>query len=736
MVQEGGYSPFAVPNALNLEEAVAGVAESAAGASAVNRGPEGRVQAHEFSIRGGEPEGIAGVTVQPCRYAGSACRGCHQAFQLGEMVESRGDGQVHLRDECRRAADADVEERAAAARARHGLPPKYYGLYSDSVGLSGVYTDWEQVAGVMGSVDGGAEHDRCETFDSYPEALSFVTQCTRERASDHEPTRAIRGSLMRRAQLSEKLSAERLQRVRDCIEGRCGEVHDESATACRGGCGAMLHVATCAQMGKGFAALGNFTCHTCRLQQVMASGDAADASEEVVDRVMRTLVLELGQGREATAASYAEYTRLEEKYALGLGQVLDGGRLNLPRHNEESFKNFLTWLAMDEQRARSMETLVRTAGAMFVKLGLRDVTKLGGVKAHMKELLNGMSMESEPATTATPRMLKLIVDKLIDQRFGSSFVASREKLQFVMEAVGGCRIGEVCGGGDSHGLLANNMAILEDPEVEAGEPGKVTVEAWLEHSKTNFSRYLDIAGMTETSKIHCAKITAAYWKEAGFKLKTSVEAGVKVTRPDFWVVRVSLRGLTEVRLLRLFRVLERLKIKSVAENMSVTRADGKRRYYADSAAAQEKKYINVASGSSDDEELGRVRDALAEEGYLANIVPGPLLMAQKKIMPLSTSTASPHVKELLTKAWEELKKDGDPDLDLPADKLPKWSSHSLRRLADTVARRYMEETGTSEAEIDIFFGWHEKVLLKAMQVHYASMSIRERMKKSKITGKL
>jgi hypothetical protein len=117
-------------------------------------------------------------------------------------------------------------------------------------------------------------------------------------------------------------------------------------------------------------------------------------------------------------------------------------------------------------------------------------------------------------------------------------------------------------------------------------------------------------------------------------------------------------------------------------------------------------------------------------------VPGPLLMAQKKIMPLSTSTASPHVKELLTKAWEELKKDGDPDLDLPADKLPKWSSHSLRRLADTVARRYMEETGTSEAEIDIFFGWHEKVLLKAMQVHYASMSIRERMKKSKITGKL
>ena len=51
-----------------------------------------------------------------------------------------------------------------------------------------------------------------------------------------------------------------------------------------------------------------------------------------------------------------------------------------------------------------------------------------------------------------------------------------------------------------------------------------------------------------------------------------------------------------------------------------------------------------------------------------------------------------------------------------------------------MARRFREETGTSEAEIDIFFGWHEKILLKAMQVHYAAMSIRERMKKAWITG--
>ncbi len=71
----------------------------------------------------------------------------------------------------------------------------------------------------------------------------------------------------------------------------------------------------------------------------------------------------------------------------------------------------------------------------------------------------------------------------------------------------------------------------------------------------------------------------------------------------------------------------------------------------------------------------------------------------------------------------------------PADgKTPKWSSHSLRRLADTVARRFREVTGVTEGEIDIYFGWMERVLKKAMQMHYASLSIKERMDHAKITG--
>ena len=76
----------------------------------------------------------------------------------------------------------------------------------------------------------------------------------------------------------------------------------------------------------------------------------------------------------------------------------------------------------------------------------------------------------------------------------------------------------------------------------------------------------------------------------------------------------------------------------------------------------------------------------------------------------------------------------NPLLDLPQGKAPHFTTHSLRRLADTVARRFAAAMGITEAQIDIYFGWHEKVLLRAMQVHYASMSVRERMATSRITG--
>ena len=380
----------------------------------------------------------------------------------------------------------------------------------------------------------------------------------------------------------------------------------------------------------------------------------------------------------------------------------------------------------------------------MVKLGITDVTKSGEVKAHARDLLDGVCMEHESATTATPAMLKWCIEKGIDERY-FGFVAKREKVQFLCEGLGGCRIGEVCGGGETHGILANNLAFLEDASSQDGLT-RTVVELKIEHSKTKFSRYMNMAATTGTSGIKTGAVFMDYCKAAGFTMTSTLQAGVRVVRPDVWVVRVSLLGLNEARLNCLLIDLERgsREFPGLAHHLDSTRIDAKRRHFASGAMSQEKKYVNVMSGDSKDERLDRLIQYLESRGWQAAKVPGPLLLSttggrqqKPKLMPLSASTASAPTKELLTKAWQAGFIRGvnhDADLDLPPDVPPRWSTHSLRRLADTVARRYREAMNVTVDQIDIYFGWHEKILLKAMQVYYSSLSLRERMLQARITG--
>jgi hypothetical protein len=416
----------------------------------------------------------------------------------------------------------------------------------------------------------------------------------------------------------------------------------------------------------------------------------------------------------------------------------------VPRHSAASFKNFVTWFVMDAERACSLESMVRSAGAFFTKVaGLTDWTKEATVKAHVKELLLASGIEHEPATTATPRMLRLLVAAggIVEQRYPQALLSTREKVQLVCEGIGGCRIGEVAGGGDCHGLLANEVAIYEDPQVEAGVLGQSAVIAWLAHSKTGFARSLVMASKTESSGIEVSKVMMDYWRAAGMTLETSVQAGVRVTRPNFWVVRVSLLGMDEEGSRQLMQGLFDCGVAQVQQQASTSAKYIKIRHGGSNLA---KKYVNIAGGRG---EAADVRAALAwalAQGYEASLLPGPLLLAttggaraKATLMPFSTSSGFAPTKDLLQKAFEKanaVEADPDPDLDVRFGRDTKWSTHSLRRLADTTARRYREVTNTSEAEIDIFFGWNERVLLKAMQLHYASMTTRELMALAKVTG--
>ncbi len=64
--------------------------------------------------------------------------------------------------------------------------------------------------------------------------------------------------------------------------------------------------------------------------------------------------------------------------------------------------------------------------------------------------------------------------------------------------------------------------------------------------------------------------------------------------------------------------------------------------------------------------------------------------------------------------------------DLEGREEPSFGEHSLRRLADTVARRTMEATGATEMDLDLMFGWQERMYSRKMQIHYEQRFTRER----------
>ena len=236
------------------------------------------------------------------------------------------------------------------------------------------------------------------------------------------------------------------------------------------------------------------------------------------------------------------------------------------------------------------------------ELSLPDWTKRGDVKAFIKDLVGESGMVHEPSTAATPRMMACLLGRggLVDRERKSSLLSARDALQIVLEGVGGCRVGEVAGGGDVHGFLANNLSLVEDPTADAGTMGATVVEGWLEHSKTGFGRFLDIAGVTQSTGIECAEALRRYWRETGVRLTTSQQAGMRVTRPDAWVLRVSLLGLTAEAFETLRGCMRRSTHTCVQNYTKSTLPDMETRMKSTGAGSQDKKYMNVAMGSSVD----------------------------------------------------------------------------------------------------------------------------------------
>ena len=97
-------------------------------------------------------------------------------------------------------------------------------------------------------------------------------------------------------------------------------------------------------------------------------------------------------------------------------------------------------------------------------------------------------------------------------------------------------------------------------------------------------------------------------------------------------------------------------------------------------------------------------------------------------MPLQASSTYDSLHKLLDEAYERTMadpSDPDPEIDLQGREAPQWGHHSFRRFADTVARTTRGETGATEQDIDIIFGWLEAMYSHKMQLHYETKFLRE-----------
>ena len=350
------------------------------------------------------------------------------------------------------------------------------------------------------------------------------------------------------------------------------------------------------------------------------------------------------------------------------------------------------------------------------------------VKYHFSSLCDVHGVEPDPRTAVTPRMTFHLFDSVIEKKCPRPFIRARTALDMVLEGGCGMRVGEALTSGDFHGLKADHLRILRRVD-----SGLVTIEGFLEHSKTKFKRYVNCLGTTlGTAKLPAEAAVRSYWKQAGFKVVQWTEGGYEVTSVDYRVARVSFLGMADSDFERLMRYFTKSGVAEVRAQAATLEQRSRAR--KDAKHSKDKRYINVFGGPFEDSQLGLVFRELEEAGFgpYVRMALGPLLRASAghhiTHMPLDPTSTYSTLHAMLDEAYVLANPEGDPDpwLDLQGLSEPLWGHHSFRRMADTVARATMDKTGATEEDIDRIFGWNERMYSMKMQHHYSSRFNRDK----------
>ena len=649
------------------------------------------------------------VTV--CRYAAQRCEGCNFKFYKGENIVCGVRAMVHPKDECLKLAMEKHGERLAPLESV-GTPDKP-------------------------RAQGGA-----------PGA----------------PVRA-KGTTTLGARFRAMTDGDRLVQARDCLSGCC-QITNEEKLLCMRGCGRGVHLVGCLHTSANYAAAGRLICVVCRLEEILEKGSPDKAPMSLVQQVTLAMVSEVTCGAVSTAAGRNQFASLERRWQNGLLESGNMVTVKLPRHNIESFCAFMWWLVTDADRARSFATTMRAAGAVMSMLELQDWTKSVRIKSVIKEIQKQCSVETEPCTQTTRRLIKIMIETTIEQVCSrgknnqfNHLLAARTLALLMLELLAGLRVGEATSSGDFHGLDANDVHFLTPATPAAKDGLGETIEVKIKDSKTGPGRHSAFVSTTEgEGKLEGGAALKSWVNLCGLKWDRSIgkDGGLTVLSPNYWVVRLSLASLTRASYEKLSEEIENTEVKAILKESSAIRKYLKERYFSKNLGV-EQRYVNMAGGhrivDSDNAGVSFSKDIVTVFNWLegkgfgahADIVPGPFVRAtlgyKLTHMPMSTASTYTHLVEAIKEAYVISKEMDEADLELDLQGLaePHFGNHSLRRHADKLARESLHlhaARGVVEVTkelIDYFFGWLLKEMEKIMQLHYAGLDRPSRRSLARVT---
>jgi hypothetical protein len=399
---------------------------------------------------------------------------------------------------------------------------------------------------------------------------------------------------------------------------------------------------------------------------------------------------------------------------------------------------FARWMGSRRDLAPSLRQVVRALGALGGK-SRRDKAVTKDVLRVVDDIMKMYGDDPQPKTRCTPKMFGIFVNELLTtdkQAASAQYISKRMRVLAACEGVGGLRVGDACGADDCHGLVAENVYLLT--QISSGER---TVELELDSGKTGFKRHVNMIGTTLTSKVPVYEIFSEFCKASGFVMETWQEGDFSVSRPCAKVARLNMLSMLDEHI-GLFKNMlrdprfERLQATRVTKAEDVIVYMNQRRELKDN---ENKRYVNFAEASDEAQlqDVLKLCKAWGLEEYVV-ITPSPLLRATRgarvSLMPLSEGSTYQRFTTLLPEAEKmaQEREGGDPDFDLESRGEASYGNHSMREMADHVARQTMRETGATETDIDRMFGWCEAWYRKKMQLHYAGRD--DRVKRAKITS--